>query len=98
MLGMNQAPAVTASALVVVVADLGSWQSTTESYLKWVRTAGFASERIDELEQKSKWAQWFFIEGWFGVRPHAALSSPLKVAARHSTKIKSQSSQVSIAP
>jgi nitroreductase len=27
---MNQAPAVTASALVVAVADLGSWQSTTE--------------------------------------------------------------------
>jgi nitroreductase len=63
---MNQAPAVTASALVVAVADLGSWQSTTESYLKWVRTAEFAPEKIDELEQKSKWAQWFFIQGWFG--------------------------------
>lgn len=63
---MNQSPAATASALVVAVADLGSWQSTTQSYLEWMRAAGFSPEKIDESEQKSKWAKWFFIQGWFG--------------------------------
>jgi nitroreductase len=64
---MNQSPAATASALVVAVADLGSWQSTTHSYLEWMRTAGFPPEKIDESEQKSKWGKWFFIQGWFGI-------------------------------
>jgi len=64
---MNQSPAVTASALVVAVADLGSWQSTTLSYLEWMRSAGFSPEKIVESEQKSKWAKWFFIQGWFGI-------------------------------
>jgi len=63
---MNQSPAATASALVVAVADLGSWQSTTQSYLDWMRTAGFDREKIHEAEQKSKWGKWFFIQGWFG--------------------------------
>jgi nitroreductase len=64
---MNQSPAATASALVVAVADLGSWQTTTHSHLDWMRTAGFSSEKIGESEQKSKWAKWFFIQGWFGI-------------------------------
>ena len=64
---MNQSPAATASALVVAVADLGSWQSTTLSYLEWMRSAGFSPEKIVESEQKSKWAKWFFIQGWFGI-------------------------------
>jgi nitroreductase len=64
---MNQSPAATASALVVAVADLGSWQSTTLSYLEWMRAAGFSPEKIVESEQKSKWAKWFFIQGWFGI-------------------------------
>jgi nitroreductase len=64
---MNQSPAATASALVVAVADLGSWQSTTQSHLEWMRTAGFSPEKIVESEQKSKWAKWFFIQGWFGI-------------------------------
>ena len=64
---MNQSPAATASALVVAVADLGSWQSTTLSYLEWMRAAGFSPKKIVESEQKSKWAKWFFIQGWFGI-------------------------------
>ena len=64
---MNQSPAATASALIVAVADLGSWQSTTRSYLEWMRTAGFSPEKIHESEQKSKWGKWFFIQGWFGI-------------------------------
>ena len=64
---MDQSPAATASALVVAVADLGSWQSTTHSHLEWMRTAGFSPEKIHEAEQKSKWGKWFFIQGWFGI-------------------------------
>jgi nitroreductase len=64
---MNQSPAATASAIVVAVADLGSWQTTTQSQLQWMRAAGFSSEKIYESERRSKWAQWFFIQGWFGI-------------------------------
>ena len=64
---MNQSPAATASALVVAVADLGSWQTTTQSQLQWMRAAGFSSQKIYESERKSKWAKWFFIQGWFGI-------------------------------
>ena len=63
---MNQSPAATASALVVAVADLGSWKSTNDSYLEWMRATGFTPEKIRELEKKSKWVKWFFIQGWFG--------------------------------
>ena len=64
---MNQSPAATASALIVAVAVLGSWQPTTHAHLAWMRTAGFSPEKIEESEQKSKWAKWFFIQGWFGI-------------------------------
>jgi nitroreductase len=64
---MGQSPAKTASALVVAVADIGSWQSTTQSYLEWVRQRGFSSERVSECERRAKFGKWFFIQGWFGV-------------------------------
>jgi nitroreductase len=64
---MNQAPAATASALVVAVADLGSWKSTNDSHLEWMRTAGFTPEKIRESEKKSKWGKWFFVQGWIGI-------------------------------
>ena len=64
---MDQSPAATASALIVAVADLGSWQSTAQSYLEWMHTAGFDRKKIHEAEQKSKWGKWFFIQGWFGI-------------------------------
>src|SRR5882757_4974898 len=35
---MGQLPAETASALIVAVADRGSWRSTTQAHLEWVRT------------------------------------------------------------
>lgn len=64
---MNQSPAATASALVVAVTDLGSWRFTTKSYLDWMPTAGFTPAEVDASKQKSKWAKWFFIQGWFGI-------------------------------
>jgi nitroreductase len=63
----GQSPAETASALVVAVADIGSWRSTTKSHLEWVRTAGFTDEKVEEYEKKATLAKWFFIQGWFGI-------------------------------
>jgi nitroreductase len=64
---MSQSPAETASALVVAVADIGSWRSTLDSQLEWMRAAGFSTEKISEQEKKSGFAKWFFIQGWFGL-------------------------------
>jgi len=63
---MSQLPAETASALVVAVADIGSWRATIESHLEWMRTVGFSSEKISEHEKKTIFAQLFFLQGWFG--------------------------------
>ena len=63
---MSQSPAETASALVVAVADIGSWRSTHKSHLEWMRSAGFSPEEISEREKKSGFAKWFFLQGWFG--------------------------------
>jgi nitroreductase len=64
---MNQKPAETASALIVAVADIGSWQSTTEAHLQWFRGAGFNAEEIAEQEKRSKFAKYFFVQGWLNV-------------------------------
>jgi nitroreductase len=63
----GQRPAKTASALVVAVADIGSWQSTTQSHLQWVRTSSFTPEKISEFQKRSKFAKWFFVMGWFNL-------------------------------
>ncbi len=60
----SQAPAQTASALVVAVADLSCWQSTSTGQLAWMRAAGFSPEKISEYERKSKFVKWFYIRGW----------------------------------
>ena len=64
---IGQSPAKTASALVVAVADIGSWRSTTQSHLEWARQRGFSGERVSKCERKAKFGKWFFIQGWFGV-------------------------------
>lgn len=64
---MGQRPAETASALIVAVADIGSWQSTTQAFLQWVRQSGFSHQKVSEYERKAKWGKWFFMQGWFGV-------------------------------
>ena len=63
----GQSPAATASALIVAVADIGSWKTTTQSELAWMRTAGFTGEKIAEYERRARFGQWFFMQGWFGV-------------------------------
>jgi len=56
---MGQAPAETASALVVAVADIGSWRATTESQLEWMRKEGFSETQISKAAKKAKLAKWF---------------------------------------
>jgi nitroreductase len=63
---MSQIPAVTASALIVAVADIGSWQSTTRGQLEWMRKSRFDNEKVSEYERKAKVVKWFFIQGCFG--------------------------------
>jgi nitroreductase len=64
---MGQSPAETASALVVTVADVGSWRSTTAAHLAWMRKAGFGAEKIAEADKRASFAKWFFLQGWFGI-------------------------------
>jgi len=64
---MGQSPAKTASALIVAVADIGSWQSTTQSFLQWVRQSGLSRQKVSEHERRAKFGKWFFVQGWFGV-------------------------------
>src|SRR5277367_6618076 len=63
----GQRPAATASALVVAVADIGSWRETAKSQLEWMRGAGFSAEKIAEQEKRAKLGRWFFMQGWFGI-------------------------------
>ena len=64
---MGQSPARTASALVVAVADIASWQATNESYLEWMRKEGFSAKKISDAEKRAKLGKLFFIQGWFGI-------------------------------
>ena len=64
---MGQRPAETASALVVAVADIGSWQSTAQDQLAWMRKSGFSDEKVSEYERKAKIGKWILMQGWFGV-------------------------------
>src|SRR5271168_1913419 len=63
----GQNPAATASALVVAVADIGSWRETTEAHLRWVRSAGFSDEEVANHEKRAKFAKYFFVQGWLNV-------------------------------
>jgi nitroreductase len=64
---MSQAPAQTASALIVAVADIGSWRETIQGQLEWMRRAGFSEPQISKAAKRADLAKWFFIQGWFGI-------------------------------
>jgi nitroreductase len=64
---LSQSPAVTASVLVVAVADLGLWTATNEGQLQWMRETGFSEDKILVFEKKAKFSKWFYLQGWFNV-------------------------------
>ena len=64
---LGQRPAETASALVVVVADIGSMPATTQSQLEWMRQNSFAEAKIRDYERTAKIGRILFMPGPFGV-------------------------------
>jgi nitroreductase len=64
---LSQSAAISASALVVAVADIGSWRETNQGHLAWMRENGFTAETIADQETKVRLGKWFYLQGWFGV-------------------------------
>lgn len=64
---MGQKPAETASALIVVVADIGSMSSTTQAQAEWMRSNRFAEDKIRDYERTAKIGRILFMPGPFNV-------------------------------
>ena len=65
---MGQAPAETASALVVAVADIGSLAATSQSQLQWMRSRGeFTAAKIRDYERTARIGRILFMSGPFGI-------------------------------
>lgn len=64
---LEQVPAETASALVVVIADIGSMPETTQSQLKWMRGSNFAESKIRDYERTARIGRILFMRGPFGI-------------------------------
>jgi nitroreductase len=64
---MDQAPAVTATALVVAVADIGSLRSTSQLQLDWMRKTGFSDDACRSYERTAKLGRIIFMPGPFGM-------------------------------
>jgi len=65
---LGQAPAETASALVVAVADIGSLAATSQSQLEWMRSGNaFSEAKIRDYERTAKIGRILFMPGPFGI-------------------------------
>jgi len=65
---MGQMPAETASALIVVVADIGSLAATSQSQLEWMRSRPeFSEGKIRDYERTAKIGRILFMPGPFGI-------------------------------
>jgi nitroreductase len=64
---LGQAPAKTASALVVAVADIGSLSATSQSQLEWMRSNGFSDEKLRDYERTAKLGRIIFMPGPLGI-------------------------------
>jgi len=65
---MGQMPAETASALVVVVADIGSLAATSQSQLQWMRgRSEFSEAKIRDYERTARIGRILFMPGPFGI-------------------------------
>lgn len=64
----GQMPAKTASALVVVVADIGSLSATSQGQLEWMRTRSeFSEAKVREYERTANIGRILFMPGPFGI-------------------------------
>jgi nitroreductase len=63
----GQKPAETASALIVVVADIGSMSATTQQQLEWMRGNRFAEDKIRDYERTAKIGRILFMPGPFNL-------------------------------
>jgi nitroreductase len=64
---MGQAPAETASALVIAVADIGSMPATAQGQAEWMRQSNFSEEKIRDYERTAKIGRILFMPGPFGI-------------------------------
>jgi nitroreductase len=65
---MGQMPAETASALVVVVADIGSLAATSQSQLEWMRSRReFSEAKVRDYARTAKIGRILFMPGPFGI-------------------------------
>jgi len=65
---MGQMPAKTASALLVVVADIGSLAATSQGQLEWMRSRSeFSEAKIRDYERTAKIGRILFMNGPFGI-------------------------------
>lgn len=64
---MSQAPARTASALVVAVADIGSLAATSRAQAEWMRRSGFDESKIRDYEKTAKIGRLLFMPGPLGI-------------------------------
>ncbi len=63
----GQKPATTSSALVVVVADIGSMTSTSRAQAEWMRENDFSEEKVRDYERTAKIGRLLFTPGPFGI-------------------------------
>lgn len=64
---LGQAPAETASALVVAVADIGSMPATANGQVEWMRETNFSEAKIRDYERTAKIGRILFMPGPFGI-------------------------------
>ena len=65
---LGQTPAVTASTLIVAVADIGSLVATSKGQLEWMRSRSeFSEAKIRDYERTAKIGRILFMPGPFGI-------------------------------
>lgn len=64
---LGQKPAETASALVVAVADIGSFSATSRGQLEWMRNNDFSEAKIRDYERTARAGRILFMPGPFGI-------------------------------
>ncbi len=64
---LGQAPANSASALVVVVADIGSISATQQAQACWMRKNNFSEEHVCNYERTARIGRLVFAPGPFGI-------------------------------